>query len=101
MRSALEIKHFTRRTKETYVYWITRYHTFLRNPQNLDALPSSQKVEAFLSNLTPNVAAAAQNQTFYTLLFFYRNVIGTELGDIHALHEKKKVRVPVVLSKPK
>jgi hypothetical protein len=30
---------------------------------------------------------------------FYRNVTGTDLGNIHALRTKKNLRVPVVLSK--
>jgi len=53
LRSALEVKHFTRRTKETYVYWITRYHTFLESHRALDKMPSKQKVEASLSDLVP------------------------------------------------
>jgi hypothetical protein len=56
----------------------------------LDTAPSKHKVEAFLSNLAPNVAVATQNQAFNALLFFYRNVIGTELGDIHALRAKRR-----------
>jgi len=99
LRSALDVKHFTRRTKETYIYWITRYNAFLKSHRDLDTVPSTQKVEAFLSDMAPNVAAATQNQAFNALLFFYRSVIGTELGDIHSLRAKKKVRVPVVLSK--
>lgn len=75
--SALEIKHFTRRTKETYVCWITRDHANLKSHQDLDTVPSTQKVEAFLSGMAPNVAAAAQNQAFNALLFFYRSVCST------------------------
>jgi 4-hydroxyphenylpyruvate dioxygenase-like putative hemolysin len=77
LRSALEVKHFTRRTKETYIYWITRYHTFLKSHRDLDISPSKQKVESFLSDLAPNVAAATQNQAFNALLFFYRDLIGS------------------------
>ncbi|MGA2821678.1 MAG: hypothetical protein ABSF61_13645 [Anaerolineales bacterium] len=37
LRSALKIKHFARRTKETYVYWIRRYRTFPQGHRDLDA----------------------------------------------------------------
>jgi len=43
---------------------------------------------AFLSDLAPNAAAATQDQAFNALLFFYRNVIGTNAQHLKATNPR-------------
>lgn len=46
------------------------------------------------------VAASTQNQAFNAILFFYRNVLGKEPGDLRdTVRAKKKPYLPVVLSR--
>ncbi len=99
MQSALKLKHYTRRTQETYIHWIKRYQIYLKNHPDLHSVPSQQKAESFLSSLAKDVAAATQNQALNALLFFYRNVMHVEFVNIRTLRAKRNVRVPIVMSK--
>lgn len=65
-------------------------------------LSSEQKVERFLSNMARDrdVSASTQNQAFNALFFFYRDVLGKQLGNIDSLraqrpaHERHAPSVP-------
>jgi hypothetical protein len=76
VRAALRRKHYSIRTEEAYVSWITRYSRFhqLRHPQELGAA----EIETFLTYLAveQQVAASTQNQALSALLFLYTEVLG-------------------------
>jgi len=61
VRDAIQLKHYSGRTGESYVYWIRRYIFFhnKRHPKDM----STPEVEAFLTHLAvkENVAASTQN----------------------------------------
>src|SRR3982750_4784596 len=75
VRAMIRSKHYSRRTEETYVDWITRYVRFhrTRHPREL----GSTDLPAFLTHLAVDldVAAATQNQARSALLFLYREVL--------------------------
>jgi site-specific recombinase XerD len=75
VRELLRKKHYSLRTEESYIAWITHYIRFhqLRHPRELD----STAIEAFLSHLAVDrhVAASTQNQARSALLFLYREVL--------------------------
>lgn len=75
VRAALRIRHYSRRTEDTYVGWIRRYILFhgKRHPAEMGA----PEVTRFLSALAVdgNVAASTQNQALSALLFLYREVL--------------------------
>ena len=59
------------------------------------------EVEAFLTHLAMerNVSAGTQNQALNALLFFYRHVVGRDLGDLGSVvRARRPRRIPVVLS---
>ena len=61
-----------------------------------------QDVKDYLTFLAveKKVAASSQNQAFNALLFFFRHVLKTELGDFKEVpRAKRKPYIPVVLSK--
>ncbi len=100
VRDTLRLKHYSIRTEQAYVGWITRFILFhhKRHPNEMGA----PEVEAFLTHLAvnENVAASTQNQALSALLFLYREVLHKELeGPIDALHAKKPKRLPVVLTR--
>src|SRR6266542_1190522 len=68
VRDVLRTKHYSVRTEESYVDWITRYVRFhqLRHPRDLGLA----EIEAFLSHLAVDgqVAAATQNQARSAML---------------------------------
>ena len=98
-REVMRARHYSRRTEQTYWYWIRCFVFFhgKRHPRELGA----EEVTAFLSWLATqrNVAAATQNQALSALLFLYKQVLGQDLpwlGDV--VHAKRPVRLPVVLT---
>ena len=59
-------------------------------------------VKDFLTYLAleRKVAASSQNQAFNALLFFFRNVLKTDFGEIKDVpRAKRKPYIPVVLSR--
>ena len=100
VRAALRSKHYSRRTEETYVDWITRYVRFhkTQHPREL----GSADITAFLSHLAVDrdVAAATQNQARSALLFLYRDVLGITIdAPRNVVAAKMPRRLPTVLTR--
>lgn len=98
-REAIRERHYSRRTEQTYWYWI-RYFVFFhgkRHPAEMGA----EQVSAFLSWLATerDVAAATQNQALSALLFLYKHVLGVDLPWLAGLvRAQRPVRLPTVLT---
>ena len=100
VRECLRIEHYSYRTEQTYVAWIRRYVMFhgWRKPSALNA----GDVRAFLKNLATErqVSAATQNQALNAVVFLYRKVLKTELGDFGDFPRAREgLRLPVVASR--
>ncbi len=99
VRDALRRKHYSIRTEQAYVAWITRFILFhhKRHPQEMGA----PEIEAFLTHLAvqKKVAASTQNQALSALLFLYREVLHRDPGPLDALRAEKPRRLPTVLTK--
>ncbi len=96
----MRLRHYSRRTIETYVSWALRYIKFhhKRHPREL----SRSHVEEFLSSLAieSNVSASTQNQALAAVGFLYREVLNLPIEDGEALaRAKRPVRLPVVLTR--
>jgi len=99
VRESLRLQQKSYRTEQTYLRWISRFYRFLQggDPRRL----SADDARRFLSHLTveEDVASSTQNQALNALLYFYRNALDRELGDVgQAVRAPKKERLPVVLS---
>jgi integron integrase len=99
VREAIRLRHYSRRTEESYVAWIRRFIVFhgKRHPSEL----GGEEIGQYLVHLAVqrNVSASTQNQALSALLFLYRHVLGSEPGPIeHVPHAHTPLRVPVVLS---
>jgi len=60
------------------------------------------EVNAFLTHLAvkERVSASTQNQALSALLFLYRHVLGSEIGDLgEVIRARKPKRLPVVMTK--
>lgn len=100
VRAALRRKHYSLRTEEAYVAWITRYILFhnKRHPQEMGVV----EVEAFLTHLAveQHVAASTQNQALSALLFLYTEVLRQPLpAPLNAVRAKQPQRLPTVLTR--
>ena len=95
------VRHYSRRTSGTYVYWARRFVMFhgRRHPAEL----GTAEVSDFISDLAVagQVAAATQNQALNALVFLYAQVLERPLpeGSVRAVRAKRPLHLPTVLSR--
>jgi integron integrase len=99
IRWVLRRKHYSLRTERSYLFWIRNYVGFhnMRHPRGM----GKHEIESFLTHLAVdrNVSSSTQNQAFNAILFLYRDVLETDLGDgLNAVRAKRSERIPVVMS---
>jgi integron integrase len=100
VRHALQVRHYSRRTAETYSQWILRYIRFhgLRHPQEMGA----SEINSFLTWLAVDkrVSASTQTQALSALLFLYKAVLDLPVDTLGPLvRARPSRRLPVVLSR--
>ncbi|MEW6377871.1 MAG: integron integrase [Thermodesulfobacteriota bacterium] len=99
-KSTIRLRHFSLSTEKTYLGWIVRFKTFLkdRDPHSLE----SNDMKKYLTHLAlhSRVSASTQNQAFNALLFLYRHILQKEVDDLTSVaRAKQKVNLPTVLSR--
>jgi len=100
VRDTLRTRHYSRRTEQAYVGWISRFFAWLRATAPLDA--RVEHVRSFLTRLAThdNVTASTQNQAFSALLFLFRQVLERDLDDLEDIpRAKRPTHLPQVLSR--
>jgi integron integrase len=98
-RRQCRLRHYSRRTEETYVGWVKRFVAFhgRRHPKDL----AEAEIAAFLSSLAidAQLSAGTQNQALAALLFLYRNVLGIPIAmGRDVVRAKRRRQVPVVMT---
>ena len=97
MRRSIRLNHYSLRTEQAYIELLRRYLAFIG-----PVPPEGANVRAFLEYLAVNrkVAASTQNQALSAILYFFKRVIGRELGELgETLRAARGRRLPEVLSK--
>ena len=100
LKTELRIRHYSRRTEESYVGWVRRFILFnaKRHPREM----GSPELQAFLAHLAvqQGVSASTQNQALCALLFLYREVLKVDGLTVELSQRAQRlVRLPVVLTK--
>lgn len=99
MRSAVRVRHYSRRTEKAYVSWIRRFISFynMRHPDQM----GESEISAYVTYLATRrkLSASTQSQALSALLFLYRNVLRRELNLMEIARAKIPARRPVVLSR--
>jgi len=100
VKRELRVRHYSRRTEESYVGWICRFILFnsKRHPRDM----AEPEVEEFLANLAveKHVSASTQNQAACALLFLYKDVLKVEdLTSGFTRRAQRPTRLPVVLTR--
>ncbi len=100
MRTALRARHYSARTEQAYCQWVRRFIRFhgMRHPAGM----GEAEINAFLSALATqgHVSASTQTQALSALLFLYRHVLRTPVGDLGELvRARRPRRLPVVLTR--
>ncbi len=98
-REEMVVRHYAKRTVQSYVSWVRRYLRFhqLRHPREM----GQEEINAFLTHLAvkEKLAATSQNQALAALLFLYRTVLGGDVGSLEGVvRAHRPRRLPVVLS---
>jgi len=97
-REELQVRHYARRTVNTYEQWLRRFLRFhrMRHPREM----GSAEVKGFLSHLAVDqkVSASTQNQALAALLFLYRELLERDLELEGVVRARTRKRLPVVLS---
>lgn len=92
--------HYSQRTERAYTHWIELF--IGRGPAPIPGEPAEQRINAFLTNLAAeqHVSSSTQNQALAALLFLYRQVLGTKVGELKGvIRAKRPLHVPVVLTR--
>ncbi len=98
-REELQVRHYARRTISSYAQWVRRFLRFhgMRHPSEM----GEQEINAFLTHLATvgQVSASTQNQALSALLFLYRQVLSSDVGNLEGVvRARQPRRLPVVLT---
>ena len=98
----IRLKHYSYSTERTYLQWIKRFleYSGKRRKKQLSEADASD-FKNFLSHLAlkQRVSASTQNQAFNAILFFFRYVLGKEVGNLaDTVRAKRGQKLPVVFS---
>ena len=101
-RLAIEIRmrQYSIRTERAYREWLARYIAFnaMQDPAMLEPSVMANYLEHLV--VKRNVASSTQSQALNALVFFYKQVLGTEIADIGVFrHSRKPRKLPVVLTR--
>ena len=100
IRAAVRARHYSYRTEQTYVGWITRFLAYAAPEKRQDLHPSQAKDYLDYLSVVRRVSSATQNQAFNSLLFLFRSVLEMDFGRIEGVQRaEQRRRVPVVLSR--
>lgn len=99
MTTTMRVRHYSKRTEESYINWIVRYIRFHDTQHPLQL--SEQHAEQFLTHLAveQNVSASTQNQALNAILFLYKDVLHAPLDHLaNVTRANRTVRIPVVFT---
>jgi len=89
----MRLKHWALTTERSYVAWARKLATFIRTQKPVG--DSTEKVRAYLESIAPHCAAKTQNQCLNALVVFYREGLGTPLGNLGSWSRAKRPeRIP-------
>ena len=99
VRGVIRASQFSYSTEKSYVGWIYRYIVFHGKRHPLEM--GNKEVEAFLTHLAVErkVSASTQNQALNALVFLYKKVLKSPLGDMAFKNSRAGKRIPVVFSR--
>ena len=99
VRETIRLKHMSRRTEESYVYYAKQIILF-HNKRHSKEL-GAEEIRGFLTHLAveKNVAASTQNVALAALLFLYREVLRVDMPDLGEIPRAHRSKHPPVVFK--
>ena len=102
VRDIMRLHHYSIHTERTYCGWIKRYIQYHSMTSREELINGEAKIEAFLTHLAVDKALSpsTQNQAMNALVFLHKHVLKRPLdGNINAVRARKKVNIPVVMTR--
>ena len=95
----MRVRHYSKRTEETYINWIRDFILFHEKKHPL--LLGANEISKYISYLAVkrNVSSSTQNQALCAIIFLYKHVLNKELEKLELIWAKKGKRLPVVFTK--
>ena len=80
-KNGIRLRHYSLSTERTYLGWIARFKTYVRDRE--PNLLEPDDVKKYLTHLALHgrVSASTQNQAFNALLFLYRHILHMETDE--------------------
>ncbi|WP_390591303.1 phage integrase N-terminal SAM-like domain-containing protein [Simiduia litorea] len=100
LRDAIRAKHYSLKTKHTYLYWVGGYLRFSRCKARAD-IGGANAIRNYLNYLAleRDVSPNTQKTALNAIVFMYRAVLCIEPGDFSDFHKAKgPVKLPTVLT---
>ena len=100
VRQVIRVKHYSLRTKESYINWIKRFIFFHNKKHPIEM--REKEIGEFITHLAKNekVSASTQNQALCAIVFLYKNVLKKELENTISIYwSKRPKKLPVVFTK--
>jgi len=98
-RERIQAAHYSPMTEKVYSYWVEQYCKAMQK-EGLEETPE-RRINNFLTHLAVEgrISASSQNQALAAILFFHKQVLGTDVGELgDVIRAKRPIHVPVVLS---
>ena len=96
----MRVKHYSRKTEESYTSWIKRFILF-NNKKHPNEM-GKEEIQKFVNYLAieKHVSASTQNQALQGILYLYKNVLMKDVGWIEDIKRATRIKhLPVVFSK--
>lgn len=100
LRVACRARGYSRRTEESYAQWVRRFVGFRKTLSS--GTNDAMAVKAFLERLviTGMVSASTQAQALNAMVFWFKQALGRDLGDLGEYQKAKRPHlIPVVLTR--
>ncbi len=100
VKNDLRVKHYSRKTEESYVSWIKQF-VFFNNKRHPNEM-GKDEIQKFINYLAVerHVASATQNQALQGILYLYKNILEKDIGWLEDIKHATRVKhLPVVFSK--
>ena len=100
VRDELRVRHYSLRTEESYISWIRRFILFHNKQHPVEM--GEKEIKEYLTNLAVEgkVASSTQNQALCAIIFLYKEVLKSKIGNLEdTIWAKKPKKLPVVYTR--
>lgn len=99
LQNEFAIRHFKKSTRKSYQGYVVDFILFKHRRHSSEHGADAIKQYLTYMAVEKHVSASTQNVAFNALLFFYKQVLRIEVGDVNAVRAKRTKHLPAVLTR--